>query len=51
MPWLALSAKEGSVGIEQVYRVVTAGGQAPATCAGAASVISVPYAAAYHFYG
>jgi len=49
--WLALVTKEPSVGIAQVYRVSTAGGVAPATCAGQPSVISIPYAAAYHFYG
>jgi hypothetical protein len=49
--WLALSAKAGSVGLEEVYRVVTAGGNPPETCEGIDSVISIPYSAAYHFYG
>jgi hypothetical protein len=51
--WLALEAKQGAngtVGLSQVFRVDTAGGNPPATCAGIEGVVSVPYAAAYHFY-
>lgn len=48
--WLALVAKEGSVGLSEVFRVETAGGNPPVNCAGAGAVVSVPYAAAYHFY-
>jgi hypothetical protein len=51
--WLQLTAKVGyvlpSVGLGQVYRVVTAGGSAT-TCQ-SAGIISVPYAAEYWFYG
>lgn len=51
--WLALErkAEAGSVGLSQVFRVETAGGNPPADCAGISGGISVPYAAAYHFYG
>jgi hypothetical protein len=51
--WLALGDKSESVGLRQVYRVVTAGGSAPATCTegGANTIISVQYAAEYWFYG
>lgn len=49
--WLALGAKEGSVGLSQVFRVDTAGGNPPVDCGGIDGVVSVPYAAAYHFYG
>ena len=49
--WLALSAKPGSVDIQQGYRVFTAGGKAPATCAGQQPTIEVQYAAQYWFYG
>ncbi|KAH8588527.1 hypothetical protein B0O99DRAFT_555123 [Bisporella sp. PMI_857] len=49
--WLALATKEESVGIATVYRVDTAGGNPPKTCENQPSVISIPYAAAYHFYG
>ena len=48
--WLALGGKNGSVGLSEVFRVQTAGGNPPASCAGVEAVISVPYAAAYHFY-
>jgi hypothetical protein len=48
--WLALTAKDGSVGLSQVFRVQTAGGNPPPSCAGVEGVISVPYAASYHFY-
>lgn len=58
VPWLALSKKVdadgtavvGTVGLSQVFRVDTAGGNPPTTCAGIEGTISVPYAAAYHFY-
>jgi hypothetical protein len=51
--WLALTAIGGSVGLKQVFRVDTAGGNPPASCAGyrEGQVISVPYSAGYHFYG
>ena len=49
--WLMLSDKGGSVGLSRVYRVLTAGGKAPATCAGQDSNINVQYTAQYWFYG
>lgn len=50
--WLTLVAKPGypSVGLQTVYRVVTAGGNPPTTCP-SAGVISVQYSAEYWFYG
>jgi hypothetical protein len=49
VPWLMLTNKGGSVGLSQVYRVVTAGGKAPATCSDT-NPISVQYAAEYWFF-
>ncbi len=53
--WLTLVAVDGmgSVGLSQVYRVDTAGGNPLTDCSGLAvgDVLSVPYSAAYHFYG
>jgi hypothetical protein len=56
--WLSLvdiGMGSGSVGLKQVYRVDTAGGNPPVDClAGglaAGSVVTVPYSAGYHFYG
>lgn len=53
--WLKLDDQGGSVGLKEVYRVVTAGGNPPASCAGvvleAGGVFSVQYAAEYWFYG
>lgn len=50
--WLALAKKDdiASVGLSQVFRVDTAGGNPPLNCAGIKGTVSVPYAAAYHFY-
>lgn len=51
--WLKLNPLNGTIttdGLTTVYRVVTAGGNAPATCAGQPSLISVQYAAQYWFY-
>jgi len=54
VPWLRLDAKQGysgqSVNIKTVFRLVTAGGVAPATCKGQPDNISVQYAAQYWFY-
>jgi hypothetical protein len=49
--WLQLSAKAGyaSVGLEQVYRVETAGGNPTATC-DSVGTLSIEYAALYWFY-
>ena len=49
VPWLNLVNKGGSVGISEVYRVVTAGGMAPPTCANS-TLISIQYAAEYWVY-
>ncbi|MCJ1475176.1 hypothetical protein MMC13_003836 [Lambiella insularis] len=49
--WLALGASDGSSGLAEGYRVFTAGGKPPKTCAGQASTIEVPYAAQYWLYG
>jgi hypothetical protein len=49
--WLQLIAKPGyaTVGLQTVYRVVTAGGNPPAICS-STGLISVQYAAEYWFY-
>ncbi|KAM3066507.1 hypothetical protein ACMFMG_012005 [Clarireedia jacksonii] len=47
--WLQLQDKGGSIGIAEVYRVVTAGGAAPSTCT-AKGTVTIPYAAEYCFY-
>jgi hypothetical protein len=51
VPWLQLNKKTGytSVGISQVYRVETAGGNPELTCT-VAGVMSIPYGAEYWFY-
>ncbi|KAI9881555.1 MAG: hypothetical protein M1830_000119 [Pleopsidium flavum] len=50
--WLKLESGEGSQGIGEVYRVVTAGGKAPGSCEGLAGRgVEVEYAAQYWFYG
>jgi hypothetical protein len=53
--WLTLcdNWKGASVGLGEVYRVETAGGNPPETCSGvsAETVISVQYSAEYWFYG
>lgn len=53
--WLALSdnGKGVSVGLGEVYRVETAGGNPPATCEGIEEnvIFSVQYSAEYWFYG
>lgn len=51
MPWLKLTARSGATGnLEEVYRVNTAGGNPPATCAGMPATFEVQYAAEYWFY-
>lgn len=52
--WLQLEAKEGdvtaqTVGYEQAYRVVTAGGKPPPSCNGFGDHIEVPYIAEYWY--
>jgi hypothetical protein len=52
VPWLRLKAIPGSQGdTKTVYRLNTAGGKAPPTCAGMNGTITVPYAATYWLYG
>ena len=50
--WLALTPKpgDGTVGLGEVYRVETAGGEQPETCVGQPAMIEVQYAAQYWFY-
>lgn len=49
--WKALGAAAGSTGLGEVYRVETAGGKAPVSCAGfEGSTVLVQYAAMYWFY-
>ncbi|TVY45171.1 hypothetical protein LSUB1_G001018 [Lachnellula subtilissima] len=49
--WLKLTARSGATGnLEEVYRVNTAGGNPPATCAGMPATFEVQYAAEYWFY-
>ncbi len=50
--WLKLARKTGEVngGIEEVFRVHTAGGRAPATCS-TAGLLTVNYVAEYWMYG
>ncbi|KFY37435.1 hypothetical protein V494_04752 [Pseudogymnoascus sp. VKM F-4513 (FW-928)] len=53
VPWLKLDDAGGSAGLKEVYRVYTAGGNAPTSCSGhsAGDVLSVEYSAMYWFYG
>ena len=49
--WRALTAVAGSVGLTEVYRVETAGGNPPANCSGfEGTTVLVQYAAMYWFY-
>ncbi|KAH8772809.1 malate dehydrogenase [Diaporthe sp. PMI_573] len=51
VPWLKLTAKEGATGrLQEVYRVETAGGSAPSTCAGMPASFQVEYSAQYWFF-
>ncbi|KAL1879084.1 hypothetical protein VTK73DRAFT_7410 [Phialemonium thermophilum] len=51
VPWLKLIAKDGATGdLQEVYRVETAGGSAPATCEGMPASFEVQYSAQYWFY-
>lgn len=49
--WKTLGDAGGSVGLKQVYRVETAGGKAPPSCAGVTEPIYIDYSALYWFYG
>ncbi|KAF1833101.1 hypothetical protein BDW02DRAFT_398648 [Decorospora gaudefroyi] len=52
VPWLKLNATaDGDWQYNQVYRVATAGGQAPKTCEGIQGAFTVEYSAQYWFYG
>ncbi|KAK2072296.1 hypothetical protein P8C59_006658 [Phyllachora maydis] len=49
--WLKLLARPGATGrLQEVYRVNTAGGSPPATCAGMPPAFEVQYSAQYWFY-
>jgi len=49
--WKSLTAKAGSVGLTEVYRVETAGGKPPLNCSGfEGTTVLVQYAAMYWFY-
>ncbi|OKL64164.1 hypothetical protein UA08_01062 [Talaromyces atroroseus] len=49
--WLYLTTIAGTVGdYKEVYRVNTAGGNAPTNCSGQASTIEIQYSAQYYFY-
>jgi hypothetical protein len=50
VPWLALDNKGGSVGVQEVYRVETAGGKSPALCK-SQGILTIQYSAQYWFYG
>ncbi|EEA25463.1 hypothetical protein TMatcc_006312 [Talaromyces marneffei ATCC 18224] len=51
VPWLYLSTVPGTTdGYSAVYRVNTAGGSAPATCAGQPAAFQVQYSAQYFIY-
>jgi hypothetical protein len=51
VPWLYLTSRSTTEGdIKAVYRLNTAGGSPPATCANMPAAFSVEYAATYWFY-
>ncbi|OAL39058.1 hypothetical protein AYO20_01809 [Fonsecaea nubica] len=51
VPWLYLTSRSTTEGdIKAVYRLDTAGGQPPATCADMPAAFSVEYSATYWFY-
>jgi hypothetical protein len=51
VPWLKLITRDGATGnLEEVYRLNTAGGNPPATCAGMPTTFEVQYAAEYWFW-
>ncbi|PYH49208.1 DUF3455 domain-containing protein [Aspergillus saccharolyticus JOP 1030-1] len=51
VPWLKLVGEGKEGGIKEIYRVHTAGGMSPATCAEHEGEFAVEYAAEYWFYG
>jgi hypothetical protein len=44
VPWLKLVAKRSTGGLQEVYRLNTAGGKPPATCAGQKAAFEIEYA-------
>jgi len=49
--WLKLLTRDGATGnLEEVYRVNTAGGNPPPTCAGQAATFEIQYASEYWFF-
>ncbi|KAI2609285.1 hypothetical protein GGR54DRAFT_651853 [Hypoxylon sp. NC1633] len=51
VPWLRLKTRVGSTGnLQEVYRIETAGGSAPASCKGQPAAFEVQYAAQYWFW-
>ncbi|KAH7309456.1 hypothetical protein B0I35DRAFT_482232 [Stachybotrys elegans] len=51
VPWLRLGSIEGTTqNMQEVYRVNTAGGSAPATCAGQPESFQIEYATVYWFF-
>jgi len=49
--WLKLLARDGATGnLQEVYRVNTAGGNPPATCAGMPATFEVQYSSEYWFW-
>jgi hypothetical protein len=42
--WLKLVAKFSTGGLQEVYRINTAGGKAPATCVGQPAAFEIEYA-------
>ncbi|CAF9918457.1 MAG: hypothetical protein ALECFALPRED_000682 [Alectoria fallacina] len=48
--WKTLADAGGSVGLNKVYRVETAGGKAQPSCAGVTAPIYIDYSALYWFY-
>ncbi|KAI3535052.1 malate dehydrogenase [Colletotrichum abscissum] len=51
VPWLRLRTVEPSTGdVQEVYRIHTVGGSAPASCQGQAANIEVQYATQYWFF-
>ncbi|KAI5867163.1 hypothetical protein GGS23DRAFT_164020 [Durotheca rogersii] len=51
VPWLRLKTREGATGnLQEVYRLETVGGSAPATCEGMPATFERQYAAQYWFW-
>lgn len=48
---LTIEGKDLVPNVKEIYRVNTAGGAAPATCAGMPTAFSKQYAAEYWFFG